>query len=96
MPQAPTVKYDYEWRPNGVYDPTREPWVPRWLIDLVGIDYFCSVYSIDYYADDPAAKPMSEEDVDDLASLRSLRELTLQGRSDRRSRAGPAHVRCAA
>ena len=33
------VFYDWEWT-NGNSIPARNPWAPRWLIDLIGVDYF--------------------------------------------------------
>ncbi len=33
------VSYDWEWS-NGKFTPGGKPWPPRWLVDLLGVDYF--------------------------------------------------------
>jgi internalin A len=33
------VRYDWEWS-NGNSLPGGEPWAPRWLVNLIGVDYF--------------------------------------------------------
>ena len=33
------VKYDWEWR-FGKNISGAKPWAPRWLVDLIGVDYF--------------------------------------------------------
>jgi internalin A len=33
------VSYDWEWS-DGIYSPGGKPWAPRWLTDLIGVDYF--------------------------------------------------------
>ena len=33
------VWYDWEWS-NGKSIPGGRPWAPRWLVDLIGVDYF--------------------------------------------------------
>lgn len=33
------VMYDWQFR-NGIPNREREPWAPKWLVDLIGIDYF--------------------------------------------------------
>ena len=39
------LSYNWEWR-EGKSIPGGKPWAPRWLIDLIGIDYFGHVTSI--------------------------------------------------
>jgi len=34
-----SVSYDWEWN-NGKSVPGGKPWAPKWLVDLVGIDYY--------------------------------------------------------
>jgi hypothetical protein len=34
-----SVTYSWQWR-DGKTIPGAEPWAPRWLVDLVGVDYF--------------------------------------------------------
>jgi hypothetical protein len=37
--------YDWQWK-NGKYLRVGQPWAPRWLVDLIGIDYFGHVTSV--------------------------------------------------
>ena len=37
-----TVSYDWEWT-NGKSIAEGKPWAPRWLVDLIGVDYFAHV-----------------------------------------------------
>ena len=39
------VHYDWEWS-NRAYDRAKLPWAPRWLVDLIGVDYFGSVTAV--------------------------------------------------
>ena len=34
-----SVRYDWEWS-IGKYFRDGKPWAPRWLVDLIGVDYF--------------------------------------------------------
>ena len=34
-----SVSYDWAWK-DGTSVPGGKPWAPRWLVDLVGVDYF--------------------------------------------------------
>jgi hypothetical protein len=34
-----SVSYNWEWS-NGKSIPGGKPWAPRWLVDLIGVDYF--------------------------------------------------------
>ena len=49
------VQYDWEWRNGKVY-PATKPWVPDWLVDRVGIDYFGHVTQVAFYEE--AGKPI--------------------------------------
>ena len=40
-----SVSYDWE-RSNGNDVPGGKPWAPRWLVDLVGVDYFGHVTAV--------------------------------------------------
>ena len=40
-----SVSYDWEWS-NGKSIPGGKPWAPRWLTDLIGVDYFAHVTSV--------------------------------------------------
>ena len=37
--------YDWEWTTGGII-PGRKPWAPRWLVDLIGVDYFGHVTTV--------------------------------------------------
>ena len=39
------VSYDFEYT-NGTYRSGAKPWAPKWLVDLIGVDYFANVYSV--------------------------------------------------
>ena len=39
------VLYDWEWT-NGKSIPGGKPWAPKWLVDLIGVDYFAHVTSV--------------------------------------------------
>ena len=43
-----SVKYDWEWS-NGKSIPGGKPWSPRWLVDLIGIDYFGHVTAVVFF-----------------------------------------------
>jgi internalin A len=42
-----TVHYDWESHSDGSFRSSAKPWAPKWLVDLVGIDYFGHVARID-------------------------------------------------
>jgi hypothetical protein len=48
-----SVNYDWQWS-NGVYFPFGEPWAPLWLVDLTGVDHFCSVTNVVIFSSSPA------------------------------------------
>ena len=37
-----SVTYDWEWN-NGKFIPGGKLWAPKWLVDLIGVDYFAHV-----------------------------------------------------
>ena len=39
------VLYDWEWN-NGKSIPGGKPWAPKWLVGLIGVDYFAHVTSV--------------------------------------------------
>jgi hypothetical protein len=43
-----SVMYDWEWN-NGKSVPGGKPWAPRWLVDLIGVDYFGHVAMVDLW-----------------------------------------------
>jgi hypothetical protein len=40
-----SVRYDWEWS-NGKSSPGGKPWAPRWLVNLIGVDYFGHVTAV--------------------------------------------------
>src|SRR5690348_2818931 len=48
------VSYDWEWS-NGIDHPGRRPWAPRWLVGLVGVDYFAHVSTAALFSSSSAA-----------------------------------------
>jgi hypothetical protein len=40
-----SVRYDWEWS-NGKSLPGGKPWAPRWLVNLIGVDYFGHVTAV--------------------------------------------------
>lgn len=64
-----TVEYDWEWR-NGVRDPAASPSAPKWLVDLLGLDYFGNVVAI--YIGGKA----TDSELSHIGRLRDLRQLT--------------------
>src|SRR5262245_46876506 len=39
------VAYEWEWA-NGTLIPGAKPWAPRWLVDLIGVDYLGRVTDV--------------------------------------------------
>ncbi len=63
------VEYDWE-RVNGIYIPGRTPWASRWLVELVGVDYFGTVAAVQL---SPRA---TDEAIVDVARLGGIAELS--------------------
>jgi Leucine Rich Repeat (LRR) protein len=47
-----SVTYDWQWR-NGNYIRAGTPWAPRWLVDLIGVDYFGHVTGVVIFSSSP-------------------------------------------
>ena len=65
------VFYDGKWI-DGVHDSAATTWAPRWLVDLVGFDYFGRVTMVAIDSFSTAAKTKTSP-VGDLASLQQSR-----------------------
>jgi hypothetical protein len=65
------VRYDFEF--NG----GRDPFVPEWLREMLGVDCFSTIVSVGFYSDNTMRLPLS--DVTPLASLTNLEGLRLAG-----------------
>jgi len=48
------VEYDYEY-PHGIGTRNGEPWAPKWLVNLIGLDYFAHVAWVDLSGTRPDA-----------------------------------------
>ena len=69
-----SVEYDYEHNPNPFSVVKGKPPVPKWLVQLLGVDYFGNVTGVDI------GVPVEDSPVRDLtplAGLQSLQELNL-------------------
>ncbi len=65
------VHYEWEWS-NGRAIPGGRPWAPKWLVDLIGVDYFGSVTRVAFHF------PVSVES--DLVSVAARRSPRLESR----------------
>jgi hypothetical protein len=79
-----SVSYDWEWN-NGKSVPGGKPWAPKWLVDLIGVDYFAHVTSVWLQ---PAA---IDGAIVEVGHLTQLERLQLVGGSV--SDAGLAHLK---
>jgi Leucine Rich repeat len=79
-----SVQYDWEWR-NGNFYPAAKPWVPDWLVDRVGIDYFGHVTQVAFFGG-----AHTDSDLTHVARLTQLERLSLTGSPI--SDAGLAHL----
>jgi len=67
-----SVSYDWEWN-NGKSVPGGKPWAPKWLVDLIGVDYFAHVTSV-------RLKPaLTDEAIEEVGHLTQLERLQLVG-----------------
>jgi hypothetical protein len=80
------VGYRHQRMGPSNWDPTIESWAPRWLRQLVGDDYFVSVFEVYLAHFGNAADPprdvlarLADEDLAALAGLKRLERLELAG-----------------
>ena len=66
------VAYDWEKSSNAVGFSGAGPWAPRWLVDLIGVDYFGHVTEAGF---DPTCVP--DEVLAQVGRLRQVEELYL-------------------
>jgi internalin A len=71
-----SVKYDWEWS-KGKSIPAGEPWAPRWVVDLVGVDHFGHVTRVSH------SRPWTDNDplIIHAGRLTYLERLDLDGRA---------------
>jgi hypothetical protein len=81
-----SVSYDWAWK-NGSSVPGGKPWAPRWLVDLVGVDYFGHVTIV---VSDPGARS-TDATLAQIGRLTQLEVLDLPESSI--SDAGLAHLK---
>jgi Leucine-rich repeat (LRR) protein len=89
-----SVKYDWEWN-NGDDIRDGKPWAPRWLVDLIGVDYFGHVTSVQRFTSGmhggaQVGRKADESTVAAVARLTGLQELDLSGHADD---AGMVHLK---
>jgi hypothetical protein len=63
--------------PRRQFDWKREPWAPRWLMDIFGDDYFVAAYEIYVNPAKPSEVQISDEEFAMLCDVTSLRSLCL-------------------
>ena len=69
------VLFDYQINTQGKFDPSADrPWGPRWLHDLIGPEYFQTIYTVRIQRNfsgsrDPALGPPLLKGLSDLRSL---------------------------
>jgi hypothetical protein len=80
-----SVMYDWEWR-DAYHTPGGKPWAPRWLADLVGVDYFGHVTYVSLNSSSTA----TDASIAQLGLLSRLQVLDLDKSSV--SDAGLAHL----
>jgi hypothetical protein len=80
-----SAQYNWEWR-NGKSYPGAKSWVPDWLVDRIGIDYFGHVTNASFYGGTADA----DSRLTNVASLAQLERLSLTGSPI--SDAGLAHL----
>ncbi len=78
------VTYHWEWN-NGKYVRAGRPWAPKWLVNLIGVDYFGHVTTVGFY------QPTKDAVIVQVAGLTGLQQLHLRGTST--SAAGLAHLK---
>jgi internalin A len=65
-----SVVYEWDWR-DGNSNPVGKPWAPRWLVDLIGVDYFGRVTMVQF-SSVASATDASLADVGHLSGLQYL------------------------
>jgi hypothetical protein len=81
-----TVSYDWEWK-DGKSIRGGKPWAPRWLVDLIGTDYFGHVTIVDF----PGASTATDATLAHVGPLTRLQWLTVNHASV--SDAGLVHLK---
>jgi hypothetical protein len=74
-----SVAYSWNFR-DGISIPRGKPWAPRWLVDLIGVDYFGHVTVVELF---PGA---TDAAVVQVACLSRLEYVYLEGPSIRNAR----------
>jgi hypothetical protein len=81
-----SVFYDWEWN-NGKSVPGGKPWAPKWLVDLIGVDYFGHVTHVWL----PLSSKVTDATLAHVGRLTRLQELFV--RSPYVSDAGLEHLK---
>jgi hypothetical protein len=70
--------YDWEYKEGtSTRYWTGEPWAPRWLVQLVGPDFFGDVVAVDHYGSPIESRTFSDQDLLQIGRLTGLIELRL-------------------
>jgi internalin A len=64
------ISYDWNWQ-NGMYVPGGPPWAPKWLVELIGVDYFGHVTRV-MISDRSKASDATLEPIGRLIGLKQL------------------------
>ena len=78
------VRCDWQSK-KGKYVRRKQPWAPRWLVDLIGVDYFGHVTAVELF------QPISDRVLVQVGRLPGMQLLDLNGTST--SDAGLAHLK---
>ena len=64
------VRYNWEWQ-NGKPGSATGPWAPKWLVDRLGLDYFCRVTKVEIVGHETSDAEMNH--IGNLPSVEYLR-----------------------
>jgi hypothetical protein len=78
--------YNWEWA-NGKSIPGGEPWAPRWLVNLIGVDYFGHVDWVTFFN----SSTVTDATIEQVGRLTGLEELVVLRSSH--GDAGLAHLK---
>jgi internalin A len=85
-----TVLYDWQLTPGGALNRNGQPWVPKWLVERLGVDYFghVAIVSLNMLAKPPITEAVMEQ-IGRLDQLEVLQASGAKGVTD----VGVAHLR---
>jgi internalin A len=86
-----SVAYDWQLNTKGDFIPGSMPWVPRWLVDNLGVDYFGHVVFVNLGKRGSGGNPGSDAELAHIGNLSRLETLNLD--VTRVTDAGMAHLK---